>query len=109
MKSAAAKRPSPSLPGRVLEVAASFTPASASLPSSEETSTVSPGSSSSNSSMHSSRWSFRAATACWKPRAPTRLVSSTKVPNAFSSRGAGAACHSDASRWVLPTPYPPSR
>ena len=72
-------------------------------PSSVETSTVSPGSSSSNSSMHSSRWPLRASTVCWKPSAPTRLVSSTKVPNAFGAP-ARVACHSEASRWVLPTP-----
>lgn len=97
----AAKRPSPSFSGSVLEVAASLTPASTSRESSVETSTVSPGSSSSNSSMQSSLWSERVRTACWKPSAPTRLVSSTKVPKAF---GPGAACQSEASRWVLPTP-----
>ena len=54
-KSSVAKRPSPSLPGSVFEVAASRTPASRSRVSSVETSTVSPGSSSSNSSTHTRR------------------------------------------------------
>ena len=54
MKSAVANRPSPSLSGSVFEVAARRTPASRSLVSSVETSTVSPGSSSSNSSTQTS-------------------------------------------------------
>ena len=101
-----ANRPSPSRPGRVFEVAASRTPASRSRESSVETSTVSPGSSSSNSSTQTSEYDDSASTAGWKPSAPTRWVSSTKVAN---SLGPGAACHSEASRCVLPTPYPPSR
>jgi hypothetical protein len=91
----------PSEPGSVLDVAATRTPASTSLPSRVDTSTVSPGSSSSNSSIDSSRWLLSACTVGAKPSAPTRWVSSTNVPYAL---GSGAACHSEASRWVLPTP-----
>jgi hypothetical protein len=85
----------------VFEVAASRTPDSRSLVSSVETSTVSPGSSSSNSSTHTNVYDDSAATASWNPSAPTRWVSSTKVAN---SLGPGTACHSEASRCVLPTP-----
>ena len=71
------------------------TPASVSSRSSRVTSIVSPGSSSSNSSMASSRCCDSRRTAAAKPSAPTRWVSSTKVPYAF---GDGAACQMDASR-----------
>ena len=53
-KSCAAKRPSPSCSGSVLDVAATDTPRSTSWESSREISVVFPGSSSSNSSMHNS-------------------------------------------------------
>ena len=43
-------------------------------------STVSPGSSSSNSSMHTSFFVASASTVAWKPSAPTRFVYSTNVP-----------------------------
>ncbi|CFR89006.1 Uncharacterised protein [Mycobacterium tuberculosis] len=51
-KSWAAKRPSPSCSGSVLEVAATETPRSTRAESSREISVVLPGSSSSNSSIH---------------------------------------------------------
>jgi hypothetical protein len=54
-KSSAANLPSPSLSGSVFELAASDTPCSTSRLSSDDMSTVSPGSSSSNSSMQT-RW-----------------------------------------------------
>ena len=92
-------------PGSVFDVAAMRTPASRSRVSSVETSTVSPGSSSSNSSTQTSA----CGAARRRPRGTQRadqVVSSTKVAN---SLGRAAACHSEASRCVLPTPYPPSR
>ena len=51
-KSCAANRPSPSCSGSVLDVAAIDTPRSTRADSSREISVVLPGSSSSNSSMH---------------------------------------------------------
>ncbi len=105
-KSSAANRPSPSLPGSVFDVAARFTPCSASWPSSRVISIVSPGSSSSNSSTAISRRSVSRRTVSPNPSAPTRCVYSTKVPYAL---GPGTACQSEASRWVFPTPNPPSR
>ena len=63
-------------------------------------------SSSSNSSTHTSRKPASPRAASRNPSAPTRLVYSTNVPKAA---GPGTACHSEASRCVLPTPNPPSR
>ena len=54
--------------------------------SSVDISTVSPGSSSSNSSMQTSRWPRNASTVWAKPSAPTRLVYSTNVPKALGPR-----------------------
>ena len=79
-KSTAANRPSPSLSGSVFDVAAIRTPASVSLAISWVTNMVSPGSSSSNSSIASNRCSDSRRTVSANPSAPTRLVSSTKVP-----------------------------
>src|SRR5699024_7225996 len=102
----AAKRPSPRAPGRVFDVAASLTPASESARISRDISTVSPGSSSSNSSIHTKEYSLSTSTVVVKLKAPTRLVYSTNVPNAFCP---GASCHKEAKRWVFPTPKPPSK
>ncbi|SKZ89490.1 Uncharacterised protein [Mycobacteroides abscessus subsp. abscessus] len=84
-KSCAAKRPSPSCPGSVFDVAAIDTPCAVSSASSREISMVSPGSSSSNSSMHSTEWSDNRSTACMNPSAPTRCVTSTNVANDLGS------------------------
>src|SRR5699024_11961646 len=73
---------------------------------SRDISTVSPESSSSNSSIHTKEYSLSTSTVVVKLKAPTRLVYSTKVPNAFCP---GASCHNEAKRWVFPTPKPPSK
>ena len=68
-KSSAANRPSPSLSGKVLDVAASRTPCSASRVSSVDIKTVSPGSSEFEpSSIHTSAYGLSAPTVCSNPR-----------------------------------------
>ena len=84
----------------VLLVAASRTPASTNRARNVDINTVSPGSSSSNSSMHTSRLPAKACTAFAKPSAPIRLVYSTKVPKAF---GPGCAMPQCNQQVVLPT------
>lgn len=69
------------LAGQRAEVATIDTPRADSSVSRRETSMVSPGSSSSNSSMHSTVWFDSRSTALVKPRAPTTWVTSTKVAN----------------------------
>jgi len=82
-KSCAANRPSPSAPGGVFEVAAKRVPDSDSSLMSRVMTMVSPGSSSSNSSMQTSAVPRSRSTVPWKPSAPTRAVYSMKVPNVF--------------------------
>ncbi|CAM3564971.1 hypothetical protein TSOC111612_02895 [Tsukamurella ocularis] len=90
----------------MFDVATIETPRAASSVRSRDITIVSPGSSSSNSSMQITLWFARYSTHRLNPSAPTRWVYSTKVPNDF---GDGTLWKIDARRWVLPTPKPPSR
>jgi hypothetical protein len=98
---------SPRAFGGVFDVAATRVPVATRSVSSRVIIMVSPGSSSSNSSMQSKAEPVSASTAFAYPRAPTRAVYSMNVPKYL--RGPGAACHRAASKCVFPTPNPPSR
>lgn len=99
--------PSPRAFGGVLDVAASRVPEATSSPSSRVMTMVSPGSSSSNSSMQIRSAPRKSSTVFWYPSAPTSAVYSMKEPKYF--RRAGIAWYTAASRCVFPTPNPPSR
>ena len=83
------------------------TPRSTSWDSILEISVVLPGSSSSNSSIHTTVYSPSRSMHSTNPNTPASWVSSPNVAKAGGvQRNRAAANRMDASRWVLPTPNP---